>query len=129
MASGTAIPEVPVSPIFPHFFSAEGFYAFVVKANEYLLYLVQTSYGLFPIGVLAAGYVLWGRRRNGLSSLVKDVPSATIVFFILTWLGTLSLGAAFVASGQERAQFLIGGRYIDGVSAIFFGLGLVTILA
>ena len=128
IASGTAIPQNPVSPIFAYFFSAEGFYAFVVKANELLLYLVQTSYGLFPIGVLAAGYVLWGRRRNGLSSLVKDVPSATIVFFILTWLGTLSLGAAFVASGQERAQFLIGGRYIDGVSAIFFGLGLVTIL-
>ena len=128
MASGTANSEIPVDPIVAHFLSARGLFDFVVKANEHLLYLVQTTYGLFPIGVLAAVYLLWQRRRAGLSSLVKDVPSATIVFFLLIWLGTLTLGAAFAAWDQEWAQFLIGGRYIDGVSAIFFGFGLVTIL-
>ena len=128
MASGAAIPQNPVGPVFTHFLSAQGFLEIVAKANEYVLYLVQTSFGLFPVGALAVGYVLWQRRSTGLRSLAEDVPSATITFFLLAWLGTLALGAAFIASGKDQAQFLIGGRYIDGVSAIFFGLGLVTIL-
>ena len=66
----------------------------VLTLNQQLLYLVQSSYGLFLVGFLALGQFLWHRRRSGLANFVRDVPSTTLLFFILAWLGSLLLSGS-----------------------------------
>ncbi len=127
VASGTEFLELPILPVITHLLSLQGIYNFLLKINELILYLVQSSYGLFPISLLAIAYFLWYGWRKGFSGFVNDVPTATLSFYFLAWLASLALSAAFLVLPTEDGK-LLKGRYVDGNSALLFALGLATIL-
>ena len=126
-ASGAEVLEIPIRPVVSHLLSLQGLYDLPLKMNEQVLYLAQSSFGLFPLGVLAIGLYLWQCRRTGDSGLLCNAPSGTLIFFLLAWIATLVFTSAFLGSIKDEAQFLIG-RFIDGISGLYFALGLTTIL-
>ena len=127
IAMGSEVLEVPVRPIIANLVSFQGLHDFSLKLNELALYAMQSTFGLFPIGVLAIGVILWQCRHSGLAPLVQDVPTATVCFFLLAWLATLGESAALHAAFTEQAHFM-SARHIDGIMALFIALGLVAIL-
>ena len=126
-ASPGSLSEVPIRPLIAHLLTLEGLHDIILTLNQQILYLIHSSYGLFLVGVVATGFFLWRNHQLGLSGFLRDVPSATVSFFLLAWLGSLVLSAAFLASPTEAGQFLMG-RYVDGNSALFLALGLCSIL-
>ena len=126
-AGGTDSPENPILPIIAHFFSLQGLHDFLLKSNELALYAVQSSFGLLPIGALAICLLLWQRRGMGLTSFARDVPAATLMFFLLAWLSTAVVSAAWNGAFAQDTHFMLG-RYVDGISALPIALGLTTVL-
>ena len=126
-AGGTDSPENPILPIIAHFFSLQGLHDFLLKSNELALYAVQSSFGLLPIGALAICLLLWQRRGMGLTSFARDVPAATLMFFLLAWLSTAVVSAAWNGAFTQDTHFMLG-RYVDGISALPIALGLATVL-
>ena len=126
-AGSAEVLEIPIRPVVSHLLSLQGWYDLPLKINEQVLYLAQSSFGLFPLGVLAIGLYLWQCRRTGASGLLCNAPSGTLIFFLLAWIATLVFTSAFLGSIKDEAQFLIG-RFIDGISGLCFALGLITIL-
>ncbi len=126
-AGGTDSPENPILPIIGHFFSLQGVHDFLLKSNELALYAVQSSFGLLPIGALAICLLLWQRRGMGLTSFAHDVPAATLMFFLLAWLSTAVVSAAWNGAFAQDTHFMLG-RYVDGISALPIALGLTTVL-
>ena len=122
-----ALSEVQIRPLLAHLMSLQGLHDFLLALNNQLLYLVQSSFGLFLIGLFAVGLFYWQRRRNGLSTFIQDVPTATLTFFCLAWLGSLFLSSAFLSLPEETGK-LLKGRYVDGNSALIFAFGLTAIL-
>ncbi len=122
-----ALAEVQIRPLIAHLTSLQGIHDFLLALNNQLLYLVQSSFGLFLIGLFAIALFYWQRRRTGLSTFVQDVPTATLTFFCLAWLGSLALSSAFLSLPEETGK-LLKGRYVDGNSALIFAFGLATIL-
>ena len=124
----TEIPEISMSAVISHLLSLQGLHDVVHTTNIQVLQVFQSSYGLFLVGLLAVGHLLWKRLSNNPASFTNDVPTATLTFFILAWMGTLALAAAHLARPSEHIHFLLG-RYVDGISALFLALGLSAVLS
>lgn len=126
-AGGTAVPEIAVSPVIAHLLTLEGLLDMVSKVNEQAFYLTISTFGLFFVGILTVGRILSQSKRAGVAGLLEDPARSSLTFFVLIWLGTLVLSAAFLGSIRDETQFLIG-RFIDGISAPFIALGIAGIL-
>lgn len=126
-AGGGAVPEISVGPVIAHLLTFEGILDLLLKVNEQAFYLSISTFGLFFVGILAAGRIVAQSKRTGLAGLLDDAACGTLVFFVLAWLATLVLSAAFLGSIKDEAQFLIG-RFIDGISAPLIALGIAGIL-
>ncbi len=122
-----ALSEVQIRPLIAHLTSLQGIHDFLLALNNQFLYLIQSSFGLFLIGLFAIALFYWQRRHAGFSTFVQDVPTATLTFFCLAWLGSLALSSAFLSLPEETGK-LLKGRYVDGNSALIFAFGLSTIL-
>ena len=123
----TEIPEISMSAVISHLLSLQGLHDVVHMANMQVLQVIQSSYGLFLVGLLAVVHLLWNRLRNSPASFTNDVATATLTFFILAWMGTLALAAAHLANPIQHVFFLLG-RYVDGISAPLLALGLSAVL-
>ena len=128
LQSESGIPEMSMSAVISHILSLQGLHDVVHMANMQLLQVIQSSFGLFLIGLLAVGHLLWRRLSNSPASFTNDVATATLTFFILAWMGTLALAAAHLANPIQHVFFLLG-RYVDGISAPFLALGLSAVLS
>ena len=124
--AGTGLSEEAIESIVTHLLSLQGLHDFILTFNQQVLYLIQSSYGLFLVGFLATVFSLWRQRRLGFRGFLQDVPAASLTFFLLIWFGSLVLSAAFLASPNSPGHLLMG-RYVDGISAVFFALGLSSI--
>jgi hypothetical protein len=123
---GSANPEISMSEVVSHFFSLRGLHDFVLTTNMQFLYVLQSSLGLFLVGLLALGYTIWKQRSDWVACFTRNVPTATLTFYVLAWLGTLALAAAHLARPSESIHFLLG-RYVDGNSAPILAIGLSSL--
>ena len=128
LQSESGIPEMSMSAVIAHLLSLQGLHDVVHMANMQVLQVIQSSFGLFLVGLLAVGHLLWKRLSNSPASFTNDVATATLTFFILAWMGTLALAAAHLANPIQHVFFLLG-RYVDGISALFLALGLSAVLS
>ncbi len=128
LQSESGIPEMSMSAVIAHLLSLQGLHDVVHMANMQVLQVIQSSFGLFLVGLLAVGHLLWKRLSNSPASFTNDVATATLTFFILAWMGTLTLAAAHLANPIQHVFFLLG-RYVDGISAPFLALGLSAVLS
>ena len=128
LQSESGIPEMSMSAVISHILSLQGLHDVVHMANMQLLQVIQSSFGLFLIGLLAVVHLLWRRLSNSPASFTNDVATATLTFFILAWMGTLALAAAHLANPIQHVFFLLG-RYVDGISAPFLALGLSAVFS
>ena len=127
-AGGSEVSEILVGPVIAHLLSVEGLQDLLLKMNEQVLYLVLSTYGLVPIGFLAAASLIWQQRQRGVWALLGNVRSSTLIFFAFGWLGTLALTSVFMGSIKDEAQSILG-RFVDGNSSVFLALGLIAIVS
>ena len=74
IASGTAIQQNPVSPIFAHFFSVDGFYAFVVRPTSTCSTLSRHPTDSFQLACWPPATCSGGGAVMGLVALSKTCP-------------------------------------------------------
>lgn len=123
----TGIPENSIQAIISHLLTSQGLLDFLSLVNIQVLQVFQSTLGVFLLGVLAVGYRVFNRRNLSLSNLAVDVPTNTLTFFVIAWLGTLALASAHLAHPNQHEFFLLA-RFVDGISAPLISLGLVAIL-
>jgi hypothetical protein len=92
-----------------------------------LLYLAQSTYGIFLIGSLYACALAWVQGLRVTLARHDRETLLLLAFVLITSGGLLATSALAAATGGTRADHVIYGRYNEGFLALHVALGLVVL--
>jgi len=110
--------------------SPAGVWHAAVAFSGQVLYNSVASCGLFPLGLLAA----LARVRNGFRTNCDNQEQRTQVlmaFWSIAAISVMAVSALFLAAIDptlDRPDFIVNGRYGEGVTAVFMLVGVLELL-
>jgi hypothetical protein len=99
-------------------------YEVLLETTGQVLYLVQSTYGIFLIGPLYMCALAWVQGFRVTLARYDRKTLLLLAFLLITSGGLLAPSALMAATGGTRADHVIYGRYNEGFLALHVALGL-----